>query len=127
MTNGFYIGERLPSLNDYILACRSDKYKGAQFKSDVENRIMFWITKAKQAGTLRVPAFPIGVVFEWHEKTRRRDADNIAGAKKFILDAMQRAGILPNDSRKYVDNFTDLIVDDGQDYVQVYLQEVAKT
>lgn len=62
--------------------------------------------------------------FEWHEKTKRRDADNIASAKKFILDALVKKGVLTDDSRKYVKGFSDQIIDDKEDYVLVELVEV---
>jgi len=47
------------------------------------------------------------VTFAWHEPNRRRDADNVAFAKKFILDALVGLGVLPDDSRKYVTGFAD--------------------
>jgi Holliday junction resolvase RusA-like endonuclease len=64
------------------------------------------------------------VCFEWHEKTKRRDADNIASAKKFILDALVKNGVLVDDSRKYVVGFHDAIIDDTEDFVRVELIEV---
>lgn len=33
---------------------------------------------------------------------KKRDIDNVSSAKKYILDALQRAKILKNDSPKYV-------------------------
>lgn len=64
------------------------------------------------------------VRFEWHERTKKRDADNIASAKKFILDALVGSGVLEDDSRKYVKGFYDVIVDDKEDFVTVELVEV---
>ena len=64
------------------------------------------------------------VRFEWHEKTKKRDADNIASAKKFILDALVKMGVLQDDSRKYVKGFYDVIVDDKTDFVKVELIEI---
>ena len=64
------------------------------------------------------------VRFEWHERTKKRDADNIASAKKFILDALVNCGVLQDDSRKYVKGFYDVIVDDKEDFVIVELIEV---
>ena len=62
--------------------------------------------------------------FEWHERTKKRDADNIASAKKFILDALVKNGVLVDDSRKYVKGFYDVVVDDTEDFVKVELVEV---
>lgn len=62
--------------------------------------------------------------FEWHERTKRRDADNIASAKKYILDALVKNGVLADDSRKYVKGFYDTIIDDKEDFVIVELIEI---
>ena len=62
--------------------------------------------------------------FEWHERTKKRDADNIASAKKFILDALVKNGVLEDDSRKYVKGFYDAIIDDKEDFVIVELVEI---
>ena len=64
------------------------------------------------------------VRFEWHERTKKRDADNIASAKKFILDALVKMKVLEDDSRKFVKGFYDVIVDDKTDFVKVELIEV---
>lgn len=123
MRNYFVVDDKLPSLNDYINVCRRNKYNGAKFKKDVEKLILVYIRNAKVKKILKPTDNPIVVHFEWHEKTKRRDADNIASAKKYILDAMQKAGIIPNDNRKYVKGFTDVIIDDKKDYVVVKIEE----
>lgn len=120
----FTIEDKLPSLNDYVKECRINKYSGAKFKQEIEKLISLYINNAKVKKTIQPTNKPIIVHFEWHEKTKRRDADNIASAKKFILDAMQTSGIIPNDNRKYVTGFTDHIIDDTKDYVVVTIEEV---
>lgn len=124
MSNYFVVEDKLPSLNDYINACRTNQYKGAKLKKDVENLISTYIKIAKVQKKLKPTDKPIIVHFEWHEKTKRRDADNVASAKKYILDAMQKSGIIPNDNRKYVKGFTDTIIDDKSDFVVVTIKEV---
>ena len=64
--------------------------------------------------------------FEWHERTKKRDADNIASAKKFILDALVKMQVLKDDSRKFVKGFYDVIVDDKEDVVIVELIEIER-
>ena len=125
MQNYFIIYEKLPSLNDYIDECRTNKYRGANFKKDVENIISIYIRNAKVKKTVTPTDKPIIVHFEWHERTKKRDTDNVASAKKFILDAMQSTGIIPNDSRKYVKGFTDMFFDAKSDYVVVKIEEIA--
>ena len=122
--NGFIIPTKLPSLNEYQNACRVNRYAGAKFKKETETVIELSILKAMKAGNLRPPNPPVRIAFVWHEKTRRRDADNIASAKKYILDAMQHMNVIPNDNRKVVKGFTDEIVDDTSDYVEVNIIEL---
>lgn len=92
---------RLPSLNEYIRECRANRYAGAKMKKHVEDDIMAYLTK--------MPTYdkPIKIHFHWIEENKRRDLDNICFAKKYILDAMVKAGKLKDDNRKYVNGFTD--------------------
>lgn len=120
--NGFMVHGRLPSLNDYIDACRSHWSNGARFKQQVEEGILWDIKAARGRGLLHPVSGPVHVSFEWHESDQRRDLDNIYSAKKYILDAMQRAGIIANDNRRYVKGLTDTIVDDKRDFVRVTIK-----
>lgn len=92
---------KMPSLNDYIRACRANRYQGSAMKKDLEREIGIYIK--------RLPVFtePVKIHFHWVEGNKRRDYDNIAFAKKFILDAMVRGGKLADDNRKCVSGFTD--------------------
>ena len=120
----FNIYAKLPSLNEYQDACRANKYKGAKMKSETDTIIGWFIRKAVREGTLQAVNGPVRLNFIWYEKTKRRDPDNVASAKKFILDALQKQGILPNDSRKYIYGFSDEIRDGVTDIVKVEIQEV---
>jgi len=120
--NHFIIKEKLPSLNEYVDACRAGKRKGAQFKRDIEEIIWAYIKTSK---TVSPVTNPVEVHFEWHEADRKRDVDNIISAKKYILDAMQVCGIIKNDSRRYVTQCFDKVYDDDKYYVVVTLMEVA--
>lgn len=92
---------KLPSCNDYINACRCNKYAAAKLKRDVENEIIFYINK--------LPTFKkaIKINFTWVESNTKRDLDGICFAKKFILDALVKCGKMKNDNRNYVVGFTD--------------------
>lgn len=111
----------MPSLNDYTAACRTNAHKGGKFKHDIEEVIGWSIKQALTSKALHKPSGAVMVRFEWHEKTKKRDCDNIAFAKKFILDALVKCGVLVDDSRKYVKGFYDTIVDDKEDFVIVEL------
>lgn len=92
---------RLPSLNEYIKKCNSNRFAGNEFKQQVEREISFYIKKLpKFEKTIRID-------FEWVEENHKRDLDNICSAKKFILDTMVKCGIIKNDNRKYVAGFKD--------------------
>jgi Holliday junction resolvase RusA-like endonuclease len=92
---------KLPSLNEYIYECRKNKYAGGKMKKEVQNDISIFIQ--------RLPQFekPIKINFTWIEGNKRRDLDNVAFAKKFILDALVKCGKLKDDNRKCVTAFTD--------------------
>ena len=97
----YTIDMKLPSLNEYINLCRTNKYKAAKFKENIEADIALFL--------MRMPKYttPVKIHFHWIEGNKRRDLDNICFAKKFILDAMVKAGKLKDDNRKCVTAFTD--------------------
>ena len=113
----FKISDRLPGLNEYINACRRNKYAGAKMKKDADNLVCWFISMAH----LEPITEPIKLIFEWHIKKDKRDLDNIAFAKKFILDALQETKILPNDNKKYVQGFTDNFFYDKENEIVVGL------
>ena len=92
---------KLPSLNEYTRICRTNPYKASKFKKNLEDDIGMFIA--------RMPRFdnPVEIHFHWVEGNKRRDLDNIAFAKKFILDALVKYGKLADDNRKCVTAFTD--------------------
>lgn len=94
----FTIEGSMPSLNDYVAAERSNRFLGARMKRDETER-------ARAAAVSQgVPHFvgPVTVRFLWIERTRRRDLDNVAFAKKFVLDGLVAAGILDGDGQRVV-------------------------
>lgn len=99
--NELEIPMKFPSLNQYINECRKNKFAGNKMKQEIENDIMYFIN--------RLPQFkkPIQIHFHWIEGNKKRDLDNICFAKKFILDAMVKAGKLKDDNRKCVSGFID--------------------
>ena len=92
---------KLPSLNDYINVCRSNKFQAAKYKATIEQEIGLHLMKMPRWTK------PIKIHFHWIEGTKRRDLDNVAFSKKFILDAMVKCGKLHDDNRRYVYAFTD--------------------
>lgn len=101
MNKKYEIDMKLPSLNDYIRACRTNKFLASKMKAKLENDIGWFL--------MEMPKYkkPIKIHFTWVEGNKRRDLDNIAFAKKFILDAMVKKGKITDDNRKNVVGFTD--------------------
>ena len=117
----FRIDQRLPSMNEVINANRQNKYIGAKLKREIEETIQQYISIARYRGQIKPVNYPVILDIKWHEKTKKRDVDNICSSVKFLLDALQKQGILVNDSRKYVKQIFHTVVDDTSDYVEVSL------
>ena len=119
----FKIDQKLPSLNEIINANRGNKYVGAKMKRELEETIGLYITSARLRGTIKPVSYPVTIDIKWHERTKKRDVDNIQSAQKLILDALQKQSILINDSRRYVRQIYHEIIDDESDYVEVIIME----
>lgn len=109
---------KLPSLNEYIRACRENRYSGAKMKKQVEDDIGYFINK--------LPSFnnPVRIHFTWVEENKRRDLDNVCFAKKFILDSLVKAGKLKDDNRKHVVGFTDSFEYGDKAEVVIEIEEI---
>lgn len=109
---------KLPSLNEYVNACRTNKFAGGKMKKDAQRDISIFLK--------RLPTYkaPVRIRFHWVEKNAKRDLDNIAFAKKFILDALVESGKLVDDSRKWVVGFEDEF-SLGKDYAVILTIEEA--
>jgi Holliday junction resolvase RusA-like endonuclease len=89
---------RLPGLNEVTNANRRNRYAGAKLKKETEERILWCIKDAK----LKPIQYPCIVHITFDEPNRRRDTDNVESAKKMVLDALVKAGVLQGDSPRYV-------------------------
>lgn len=87
-----WIDGQMPGLNDIIDANRDHYSKGANLKRRWDEVVGWALQKCK----IR-PVDQARFDFIWREKSKRRNPDNIAAAKKFIFDAMVKNKILPND------------------------------
>lgn len=109
-------------LNEYIDRERTNRMIASSIKKKITNAVM---EQALYANCNR-PKRQVDMVFSWHVKGKY-DSDNIAFAKKFVLDGMVKAGILENDNPKWVRHLKDYIYHDVKkpnlDYVEVYWEE----
>lgn len=114
----YEINMKLPSLNDYIKVCRSNKFLSNKVKAKLEQDIGLFLAKMPRWTK------PIKIHFHWIEGNKKRDLDNIAFAKKFILDSMVKYGKLNDDNRKYVTAFTDTFEYGSETKVILEVEEV---
>ena len=119
MNQWFVINAQLPSLNTVIEANRANRYMGNKLKKDVEELIGWAIKQAQTRGNLTMWQEPCDIFIEWHEKSKRRDVDNIQSSQKFILDALVKNGILHDDGQKWVKQIYHKVIDGEKDYVVV--------
>ena len=112
------IDMKLPSLNEYINICRENRFKANKFKQNLEEDIALFLRS--------LPKFskPIRIHFKWVEADKRRDYDNVAFAKKFILDALVKLGKLKDDNRNCVTGFTDSFAKGDTTKVILFIEEV---
>ena len=75
----------------------------AALKRELDHRVAW---AAKEAGVRPVKRFMVRVV--WFEPNARRDWDNVRSGIKFVLDGLKKAGIIKDDSQRYL-----LDTDDG--------------
>ena len=108
--------DRFPTLNEYIDCERGSTIAAAAMKKKCTEQV--------KAQCLSQQIQPVNgkadLLFEWHSSTRH-DPDNVAFAKKFILDGLQAAGVLENDNRKFIGTMADEIIQDDEDYVILHI------
>lgn len=112
------IPEKLPGLNDYIRACRTNRFQAANMKREVEEKLSGHLSAVPELSV------PVRISFIWTEGNRRRDPDNVAFAKKFILDTLVKCGKLSNDDQAHVEAFSDAFqVMPGKWGVEIMIEE----
>lgn len=110
--------DRFPTLNEYIDCERGSTIAAAAMKKKCTEQVK------KQCLLQQIQPVngKVDLLFEWHSSTRH-DPDNVAFAKKFILDGLQAAGVLENDNRKFIGTMADDIIQDDEDYVILHITE----
>lgn len=107
---------RFPTLNEYIDCERGSTIAAAAMKKKCTEQVK------EQCVSQQIQPVngKMDLLFEWHSSTRH-DPDNVAFAKKFILDGLQLAGVLENDNRKFIGTMADEIIQDDEDYVILHI------
>lgn len=119
MEQHFTIYGQLAGANEYIDVCRRNRFGAARFKRQQEEAVWLAIKQAE----LKPQDTPTRISIEWYEPTARRDPDNIRFGVKFILDALVRAEVLPDDRQKYISGISDTFaVDKDNPRVEIILR-----
>lgn len=108
--------DRFPTLNEYIDCERGSTIAAAAMKKKCTEQVRIQCEEQN----IPVVSGKVDLLFEWHSSTRH-DPDNVAFAKKFILDGLQAAGVLENDNRKFIGTMADEIIQDDEDYVILHI------
>ena len=91
-----HIPGELTDLNTYINAERGNRYSGARLKKEETERVA-WLSKGH-----KIDKYPINIACNWYLKDKKKDPDNVSFSIKFIMDGLVTAGVLENDSQKYI-------------------------
>lgn len=85
----------LPTLNQYTSVNRANRFAANKLKQEAEEQILAAIGE-------NPPMFgqAVTIEFHWIRPDMRSDKDNVAFAKKFVLDALQKAHVIRSDRWK---------------------------
>lgn len=107
---------RFPTLNEYIDCERGSTIAAASMKKKCTEQVKEQCLSQE----IQPVIGKVDLLFEWHSSTRH-DPDNVAFAKKFILDGLQLAGVLENDNRKFIGTMADEVIQDDENYVILHI------
>lgn len=115
----YQINGTLPTLNEHDKANRTNRFAGAKLKREATDMVA-WQLKGKH-----LIDEPCKIKFVWMY-SGKHDYDNIAFAKKYVLDGMVKAGVLKDDNQNYVLGFRDefLKVNKGNEGVIIHVEEL---
>jgi len=121
-----WIPAKFPSLNEYINAERRNRFLGAKMKKEwtelVRQEVELFVRYNRDNDYVPITDFPVGIKFIVHEQNTRRDIDNVSSmVAKFCQDGLVQAGVLPDDSQKYINKLEFEFIIDGTNGVEIIL------
>jgi Holliday junction resolvase RusA-like endonuclease len=114
----FTIQGELTDLNTYINAERTHRQSGAKIKKSNTDLCLWQLKGLKPIAGLHI------IHFKWYMPNKMKDPDNISFAKKYILDAMVKAGIIENDGWRNIAGFIDEFEVDSKPKIEIEFKEV---
>lgn len=114
---------KLPGLNEYTAANRTNPYKGAKVKSDAEDTVIWQIRQQLRGLHINKPVL---LKYDFYEPNKKRDLDNISSfAHKVIQDSLVKTKVLENDGWKNIVGFLDqFYCDPDRPRIEVTIAEV---
>lgn len=114
---------RLPGLNEYTDANRTNPHKGGKMKKDAEETIIWQIRQ--QLRGLHITK-PVDFKYDFFEPNKKRDKDNISSfAHKVIQDSLVKTGVLVNDGWNEINGYRDqFYLDKKNPRIEVTIVEV---
>ena len=108
MTQTLVLQGTFPSLNEVLRLAKSHWSRYAKLKKEHTLSVAL---EAKVQGLKPVIGM-VRVTFYWYEPNRKRDPDNVRHGAKDALDGLVEAGILKDDSARYVPEIRDHFLHD---------------
>ena len=99
----FFIPGEFTTLNQFIAQTNSNRHAGAEVKKAETNRVRFCAIENRIP---EITEYPVDLHLTWYRKNQKSDPDNIAFAIKFVLDGLQTAGVLRQDTWACVKSIT---------------------
>ena len=108
-----------PTLNEQIRLARANKFKSATTKKEWDFNIQKLIIEQK------IPRFPdkVWLLYEWRIKNFGRDPDNICGSAKYVNDGLKKAGIIIDDSLKYIYGYDPIFTKWKEDELKLIISD----
>jgi hypothetical protein len=119
MSQSFFVAGPLPGLNEMLASAKGAGGTGRRY-SALKKIWTETVWAVARSNRIR-PVARATIEFTWVERNRQRNPDNIASAKKFILDGLVMAKVLKNDGWGEIAGWTDKFTTEGTAGVHVTL------
>jgi len=116
----FFIPGEFTTLNQHLAAANSNRHECARIKRDETYRVTL---AAREVPKIR--NYPVDLHLTWYRVNRKSDPDNVAFAIKYILDGLQIADVMKQDTWECVRKIThEFRIDKQSPGVSISIQEV---